>query len=484
MALSLRASSALLLGARGHALARRGTAAAARPAAAPQRPLITTRAYRDEKGRGEEPKSPPGGKKEPLPASLPHEGGAPQDSLLAFPFARPAAAEPPVEFGQLLASGCPLRAKLFDGTPVWLLAKMKDVKAALVDPRLSKVRTHPGFPELSAGAKAAISDREPTFVDLNPPEHTRLRAMFAAPFERAAVDALRPFIRETVEGLIAGIERKRAYGGHKGPFDLHEEFSLPLAFAVIHRILGIHPEEGRHLSKNVAVRASGSSTARDAAAAQEEIVEFMSRHAAAKEADPSGDDVISSVVRNHLTKGDITRDQLVAHAFLLLVAGNATVASMIDLGVVELLGRPDQLQALRDDPSLLRAAAEEACRFHTASAYALRRVAVEDFELSGAHIKAGEGVIALNQAANRDREAFEDPSVFNIFRNPPPPNVAYGYGTHECIARELSLAELEAAYGGLFSRLPGLRLGVERSELPWSDPRRDVGLAALPVVWW
>lgn len=134
MALHLRASS-VLLGARTH------TAAAARPAGASRRPAVIARAYLGAKG---EP--PKGGDKEPLPASLPHEGAAAGagavpagEPLPAFPFARPAEARPPAEHARLLASACPARAALFDGTPVWLLAKMRDVKAALTDPRLSKV---------------------------------------------------------------------------------------------------------------------------------------------------------------------------------------------------------------------------------------------------------------------------------------------------------------------------------------------------------
>ncbi|KIY99192.1 Cytochrome P450 55A2 [Monoraphidium neglectum] len=120
----------------------------------------------------------------------------------------------------------------------------------LVDNRFSKVRTHPGFPELSQGAKAAIEGREPTFVDMDPPEHTRFRGMFEDAFSHDAVEAMRPQIAATVDRLIDEMEAAKAKagggGGDGSPFsiDLQEAFSMPLAFGTIYTILGI-PQEAR-----------------------------------------------------------------------------------------------------------------------------------------------------------------------------------------------------------------------------------------------
>lgn len=405
--------------------------------------------------------------------------------LASFPFARPSGTDPPTEYAKLRQQ-CPIsKARLFD-RDVWLVTKMKDLKEVLVDNRFSKVRTHPGFPELVPGAKAAIEEREPTFVDMDPPDHTRFRSMFEGAFTREAVDSLRPFIESTVDKLISSMEETRASSpGQQQGVDLNENFSLPLAFSVIYEIMGIPPEDGKMLSSNVAVRASGSSTARDAASAQKQIFDYMTKHVMELEASPSKGsrrDLINRVVEEQLRPGHITREQLAAHAFLLLVAGNATVASMINLGVVTLLQHSDQLAALKADPSLVPGAVEEICRYHTASGFALRRVALEQVDLSGATVMAGEGLVALNQSANRDEEVFPDPDRFDILR-PPTPNVAYGYGPHECIARYLSLVELQCAFKGLFEKLPGLRLAVPFDQLQYTDPRRDVGLAKVPVTW-
>ncbi|KAL4423466.1 hypothetical protein ABPG77_005418 [Micractinium sp. CCAP 211/92] len=393
-----------------------------------------------------------------------------------FPFARPRTHEPPAEYA-MLRQQCPVaQAKLFDGSPIWLLTKLKDCQQVLVDNRFSKVRTHPGFPELVPGAKAAVEGREPTFVDQDPPQHTKFRGFIEPYFTAQYGEKMRPGIRQKVDELIDDMKK-----GSK-PANLQEAFSLPLAFKVIYELLGIPFSDYDFLSNNIAMRTSGSSTARDAAAAQQELTDYMERLVDSRVKDPR-EDVISWVIRDNLKKGEISRDQLAAHAFLLVVAGNATVASMINLGVMTLLDNPDQLEALKSDPSLLNSAVHEICRYHTASSYALRRVALEDVQVRDKTVKRGEGVIALNQSANRDEEHFPDPDRFDIRRSPNP-EIAFGYGTHECIAMPLSFVELEEAFRGLFDgRLNNLRLAVPASQLQFSEPRQDVGLVEMPVTW-
>ncbi|KAI3427183.1 hypothetical protein D9Q98_007120 [Chlorella vulgaris] len=402
------------------------------------------------------------------------------NDLPSFPFARPSGYEPAAEYAEIRASKCPMaKAKLFDGSPIWMATKLEDLQAVLVDDRFSKVRTHPGFPELSPGAKAAVKGREASYVDMDPPEHTRYRSIFEPFFNEAAAAALRPSIEAKVNELIDGMERQA--GANGGSVDLVEAFSLPLAFRVIYELLGVPVEDYETLSSNVAVRASGSSNARDAAAAQEKLTAYMESLIASKEASPS-DDMLSRVIEGQLKPGLISRESLVAHAFLHLVAGNATVASMINLGLVSLLEHPDQMEALRKDPSLMPGAVEEICRYHTASALALRRVALTDVEVGGVTVRAGEGIIALNQSANRDEAAFPEPDKFDIRRDASA-QVAYGYGTHKCVAMPLAMAELEVAFSGLLARLPSIKLAVPADQLQWSNPKGDVGLKSLPVTW-
>ncbi|PRW58572.1 cytochrome P450 55A3 isoform B [Chlorella sorokiniana] len=395
----------------------------------------------------------------------------------SFPMMRPEASVPPEEYAKLRKT-CPVsKAKLFDGSDIWLITKHRDLVDALRDQRFSKVRTHPDFPELVEGAKAAVEGREPTFVDMDPPDWTRFRGMFERWFAGGYVEKLRPTIRGHVKELLDGMQRASK------PVNLHEAFSLPVAFKTIYGILGIPFEDFEFLSNNIAMRSSGSSTARDAAAAQQELVDYMEKLVKEKERNP-GNDMLSEIVKNDLRNGNISRDQLIAHAFLLVVAGNATVASMINLGVVELLANPDQLAAFKEDPEACAPGlALEICRFHSASALALRRVALEDVQLGGQTIRKNEGIIALNMSANRDEEVFRNADKFDIRRPEVGEQVAYGAGIHRCIAEYLALVELQEAFKGLFGRFPNIKLAVDESELEWSAPQADVGLKSLPVTW-
>ncbi|GLC43162.1 hypothetical protein PLESTB_000856500 [Pleodorina starrii] len=403
------------------------------------------------------------------------------DDKSSFPFSRPEGVEPPAEYSELRKS-CPFaRVKLWDESKVWLVSRYKDVCEALTNDDLSKVRTHPNFPELSPGGKAAAaSTRSPTFVDMDPPQHTKFRGMVAHRFTREASEAMRPSIQQKATALVEEMARKGP------PADLHEDFSIKLPFLVMYDMLGIPAADHGWISSNVAARSSGSSTAKDAATAANDLVEYMDRLVKSKTHNP-GDDLISELVVNQLRPGHMAHDELVQTAFLLLVAGNATVATQIDLGVMTLLAHPDQLSALKADPERLAPkAVEEICRYHTGSSFALRRVAKRDTHINGQAIKAGEGVIALNQSANRDESVFPNPDKFDIHRDPNPEAseaLGFGYGTHVCIAEWLSRVELQVALTALFRRLPNLRLAVPESQIKFSDPSRDVGVASMPVTW-
>ncbi|KAL2851848.1 cytochrome P450 55A2 [Aspergillus pseudodeflectus] len=396
----------------------------------------------------------------------------------SFPFARARAGEPPAEFAELRAS-CPFsRVKLWDGSEPWLVVKHEDVCKVLTDERLSKQRQRPGYPEMSAGGKAAAKNR-PTFVDMDAPDHMRQRNMVAKFFTQEHINGLKPLINETINSVL---EKMIAKGGDK-PIDLVEHFSLPIPSLVIYHILGIPIEDIEYLTKTNAVRSNGSSTAAAAQDANRDLLKYLDE-LVDKRATDLKDDLISTLISEQLNKGNLERLDVVQIAFLLLVAGNATMVNMINLGVVTLLQYPEQLADLKADPGLAPAFVEELCRYYTASALATRRVAKVDVVIGGQSIKAGEGIIASNQSANRDADVFPDPDTFNLHRKTDSEkNLAYGYGDHRCVAEALARAQLEAVFAVLFQRLPNLKLAISFDEIEWSAPHKDVGIVELPVTW-
>ncbi|KAK4982051.1 hypothetical protein LTR66_009507 [Elasticomyces elasticus] len=362
-----------------------------------------------------------------------------------FPFARPAAAEPPAEYARLRATDPVSKVELWDGSHAWLVVKHSDVCSVLTDERLSKQRTRHGFPELDAGGKAAAKNKA-TFVDMDPPQHMQQRSMVEPFFAPDHIDTMRPHIQNTVDSLLDAMLRE----GGKKPVDLVEKFSLPVPSYIIYGILGVPFKDLEYLTQCNAIRSNGSATATEAAGANKQLLDYIGNLVDQRLAKPK-DDLISKLV--------------------------------VEQGIVTLLQHPDQLNDLKADPSLAKVFVEELCRFHTASAMATRRVAKVNITLRGKAIKAGEGIIASNQSANRDEEVFPDPDTFNMHRiRGSEQALGYGYGSHRCVAEWLARAELEAVFGTLFQKLPNLKLVTPFSEVKYSAPTQNVGITELPIV--
>ena len=182
-------------------------------------------------------------------------------------------------------------------------------------------------------------------------------------------------------------------------------------------------------------------------------------------------------------QGKLTHDELVAMTFLLLVAGNATTANMITLGVLTLIQHPDQLNELKKNPSLIKNAVEEILRYLTGSQFATRRVALKKVKIGNQTIEKNQGVWALNASANEDEDVFPNPTTFNIHRQPNP-HLAFGEGIHKCVAEHLARAEIEIAINTLLQRLPNLQLAIPLEKIQYvNDSSRDFGVDALPIKW-
>ncbi|CAF4824608.1 unnamed protein product [Rotaria magnacalcarata] len=383
---------------------------------------------------------------------------------------------PPPDYARFRKENPILKAKMWDDSLVWLVTRHGDVSKVLRDPRFSKVRTHPGFPETGPGGKAAAHAGKPTFVDMDPPEHTRHRGMVEQDFTSAKAEEMRPAIQKIVDKLLDEMLRKTQ------PVDLLATFGLPVPTLVIYQMLGVPYEDHEFLDTCNAIRTNGSATSAESSQASKNLMDYLGRLVDKKMQNPT-DDIISRLAIEQVKTGKLTHDELVAMSFLLLVAGNATTANTIVLGTLTLLQHPDQLAELRKDPSLIKSAVEEILRYLTGSQFATRRLALEDVEIGGITIKKGEGVWALNASANEDEDVFPNATRFDIHRQPNP-QLAFGDGIHVCVAQDLARAEVQIAIGTLIRRCPNLQLAVSADELQYVTlAKRDFGVVALPVKW-
>ncbi|MEV5879035.1 cytochrome P450 [Streptomyces sp. NPDC052101] len=401
-------------------------------------------------------------------------GPADQADPVAFPQDRTCPYHPPTGY-QPLRDGRPLsRVTLFDGREAWAVTAHATARALLADPRLSSNRSHPGFP-VPSERFAGVRDRRVALIAVDDPEHNRQRRLMIPSFTVKRAAELRPWIQQTVDGLL---DVMIAQGP---PAELVSAFALPVPSMVICRLLGI-PYADHELFEEQSRRLLRGPTAADTSDARDRLEDYLGGliDDKARQAEP-GAGILDEIVHHQLRDGVLDRAELVSLALILLVAGHETTANMISLGTYALLQHPGRLAELRADPALLPAAVEELMRM-LSIAEGLQRVALEDIEIDGTTIRAGEGVLFSTSVINRDPAQYADPDTLDFHRSARH-HVAFGFGIHQCLGQNLARAELEIALGTLLARLPGLRLAVPADEVRFKRGDTIQGMLELPVTW-
>jgi cytochrome P450 len=219
------------------------------------------------------------------------------------------------------------------------------------------------------------------------------------------------------------------------PVDLVEAFALPVPSLVISELLGVPYADHDFFQRNSRLLVNRATAPEEALAAQHRLVEYLERLVADKQAHPC-EDLLSQLAVQRVATGELSRHEAAMTGRLLLTAGHETTANMIALGTLALLRHPDQLARLRetDDPKLIAGTVEELLRYLTIVHSGRRRVALEDIEVGGRTIRAGEGIVFANDIGNRDTTVFADPDRLDLRRDARR-HIAFGFGVHQCLGQ-------------------------------------------------
>ncbi|MFF0461386.1 cytochrome P450 [Streptomyces mexicanus] len=431
---------------------------------------------------------------EALPAGPPVEQARAECALLARPpAATTGAAEPDtaslppvrhwpaldlagVDFDPVLADlmeeGPVTRIELPNGEGwAWLVTRMRDVRTVANDPRFSR---------------EAVMDRQvtrlaPHFIPsrgavgfLDPPDHTRLRRAVAPAFTARGVERVRMSARRMLEELVDALE---AAGP---PADLTAAVLSPFPIAVICELMGVPPADREAMHTWTQLILSSAHGADVSERAKEEMGAYFTELIDAR-ADSTGEDV-ASLLGAAVGRGEMSVAEAVGLAVLLQIGGEAVTNNSGQMFYI-LLTRPELADRLRADPAIRPRAIDELLRYipHR-NAVGLSRIALEDVEIEGVRIRAGDAVYVSYLAANRDPEVFADPERIDFSRSPNP-HVAFGFGPHYCPGGQLARMESQLLVDALLDRLPALRLAVPPDQVPFRKGALIRGPEALPVTW-
>jgi|UniRef100_UPI00404A9142 cytochrome P450 len=365
---------------------------------------------------------------------------------------------------------------------LWLVTGYDDCFAGLKDERFSSDRTDmyvQALPEEMRIRVQPLLDHVSKWIQLtDEPDHTRLRKLVNLAFTPRMIQQLKPRIEVLVDALLDDVSVDE-------PTDLIAKFCGPLPATVICEMLGI-PVAERDAFRLMTERVMHFSTAggprlknhaEDAAEALKGLIDMFERLIAERRT-TAKDDLLSALVRAETDGERLSNEELYAMCVFVFLAGHETTTNGIASGVLALLQHPDQFAALKGDvDGLMRGTVEEALRYESPVTRAVRK-AREDFDFGGKTIKAGQLVVFLLGAANRDPKQFPEPAKFDI-RREIKRHLAFGFGAHFCLGAVLARMEMEIAFRAFVRRQPNVKLATEA--LAWKPTMGIRALVKLPV---
>lgn len=366
--------------------------------------------------------------------------------------------------------------------PVWVALRYDDVVTILRDPRFKKepfisdalpdaARRQLGLPEQR---DAAVEGEPLAMLFLDPPRHTRIRAVFNKAFVPRTLNALRPRIQQIADKRFDDAETR-------GEMDVIRELAVPLPIQVISELVGFPPEDYEQLKKwsddfAAALTINPTPEQQDRSnQSREEMRGYFENVVANLRRNPT-ENLICTLLEANADGKLLAPMELFANCVLLMAAGHETTTNLIGNGLLALLRNPEQLRLLRDNPELISSAVDELLRYDSPVQW-IARVADEDLELRGKQIRRGEILVGSLGAANRDPDVFEDPDRLDL-RREKNKHVAFGHGEHYCIGAMLARMEGEIAIGTMVRRFPMMRLASRR--VKWN---RNIIFRGLRELW-
>lgn len=369
------------------------------------------------------------------------------------------------------------RTTLPDKTPVWLITRYEDVAALLKDERFVKNRRTALTSEQlrkMPWAPPMFRPLERNMLDLDPPDHTRLRALVHRAFTPSLIGQMRDRIQALADELLDGVARK-------GKMDLINDYALPLPMTIITEILGVPTSDRNKFHKwsQVLVSLSSPNVTLRVIPSVWMFIRYLRRFLRNRRRDLR-DDLTSALIQAEEAGDKLNEDELLAMVFLLLIAGHETTVNLIGTGMLALLEHPDQMNRLRQNPSMIKTAVEELLRYASPVFMSTERHAREDLNIRGVTIPRGGLTLGVIGSANRDETVFENADELDVARDPNK-HLSFGQGIHFCVGAPLARLEAQIAINSLLRRMPDLHLSVTPDALRWRPSMFLRGLETLPT---
>jgi cytochrome P450 PksS len=366
----------------------------------------------------------------------------------------------------------------FNRSPGYMVTRYDDVMQVHTDARLSSDVMRHGKAGMMKYAPRMFRLLTDSMVFKDDPDHKRLRGLVNKAFTPKRVQAMAEDIGRIVDRLVDGL-------GGRGTVDLVEAVAIPVPLGVISEMMGVGPADREQFHTWTKEFTDGTASSSPigmlkAMPTARRMMKMFDRLAAERRVVPD-DGLITALVRAQEGDDRLDDNEVVAMIFLLLLAGHDTTANLIGSSILTLMEHPEQMERLREDPSLIDSAVEELLRFTTPVPCGAARIALEDVEIGGTTIPKGANVLGMIISANRDETVFDRPEELDLGRDPNR-HITFAFGAHYCLGNQLARIEGRLVIQALVERFPNMRLAVPKEQLEYKPTQSLRGLRRLPLV--